>query len=64
MKYIAKKNTWFDEGTEAVPISEFIEAYDDINMTKRNDFALFRGTRNGNPDEETCPLDEFEIINE
>lgn len=63
IKYIAKPNTWFDEGTEAIPVSDFCVAFDDLEMTKRNDFAIFLGYRFGQPDEEICTLDEFEIIN-
>ena len=61
MKYIAKADTWYDEGTEAFPLTEFFEAYDDTAMTIRNDWALFEGIKDGKPDEETCCRDEFFI---
>ncbi len=62
MKYIAKADTWFDEGTEAIPIIDFVDAYDDWEMTKLNPFSLFRGIRNGEVDEEICTIDEFEAM--
>ena len=64
IRYIAKPDTWFDAGTEAIPVTEFVEAYDDPQMTIRNDCAVFRGVRNGQSDEETCSLTEFEIRND
>jgi len=54
VKYIAKPNTWFDVGTEAIPVTDFVEAL--------NPFAVFRGMKDGELDEETCPVDEFENI--
>lgn len=62
VKYIAKPNTWFDEGTEAIPVTDFFEAYADKELTIRNDFAIFLGTKDGHPDEEECPISEFDII--
>ena len=58
MKYISKKNEWFDEGTEAIPVTEIW----DVNETEKA--AIFSGIRNGKPDEEMCGLDEFNIIEE
>ena len=50
-KYIAKKDTWFDAGTEAELIGEVW-----------NECALFSGIHNGEKDEELCQLEEFNII--
>ena len=50
-KYIAKSDTWFDEGTEAKLLGELI-----------NEVGLFRGIHNGEEDEELCPLEEFNVI--
>lgn len=60
--FIAKQNTWFDVGTEAELLCGPYEAYDDCQMTKRNDWGLFRGIKDGHLDEEECTLDEFEVI--
>jgi len=53
MNYIAKPDTWFDEGT---PCTLLIDIF---NI----DAGLFKGLRNGEEDEEICPYDEFEILN-
>lgn len=52
MRYIAKDGGWFDTGTEAILI-------DDYGFGS----GLFRGTKNGQPDEEVCAMDEFEVEN-
>lgn len=51
-KYIAKPNTWFDEGTEAKLLADC------------GFFGIFEGIREGKPDEETCLYEEFEVIEE
>lgn len=53
MKFIAKPNTWFDEGTE-------VELLFDIH----ENYGLFCGLRNGHLDEESCMYDEFEVISD
>jgi hypothetical protein len=58
IKYIAKPDTWYDEGTEAVPVTSI------WNVNENDQAAVFLGTKDGNPDEEMCCLDEFEIIEE
>ena len=60
MKYIAKPNTWFDEGTEV----EIMEGPWDSTDIDGNyiGFGLFVGFRNGSLDEESCGLDEFDIV--
>ncbi len=63
-KYITKSDRWFDVGTEAVPITEFWEEFKDWEMTQSVMAAIFRGIRNGEPDEESCLADEFEVIDE
>lgn len=63
-RYFAKPDTWYDEGTEAFPLTEFFEAYDDHALTIRNDWALFEGIKDGKPDEETCTMAEFNIVEE
>ena len=58
MRYIAKKDTWFDEGTE-------VKLIFDYRKVKRHpdddDWGLFSGIRDGRPDEEVCSLDEFDV---
>ena len=51
-KYIAKPDTWFDKGTEVKHIAVF----------DQEDWGLFQGYRNGSLDEETCLLEEFEVV--
>lgn len=51
IKYIAKKDTWFDEGTEAELICE-CGPYQ----------AVFKGFKDGKLDEELCSFEEFDII--
>lgn len=67
MKYIAKKDTWFDEGTECELL---------IDGRPFANLGIFKGIRTseGTPelhpvgekylDEEDCSFDEFEIIND
>jgi len=43
---------WFDKGTEA----ELVDDY-----RPKMGAGLFRGIRNGKPDEEVCTFDEFEV---
>ena len=50
-RYISKGN-WFDKGTEAELIADCVV------------HGLFRGIKDGKEDEELCPFEEFEIINE
>ena len=56
IKYIAKPNTWFETGTECMLI--------DGSEDKDGHFGLFIGIKDGRVDEETCPMDEFEIKDE
>ena len=52
-KFIAKPNTWFDEGTEATLLFQY---HPDCEA------GLFLGIRNGKEDEEGCGFEEFNII--
>lgn len=53
-KFIAKKDTWYDEGTEAKLL--FV-------MTNVQPYGgLFSGIKDGRLDEEGCSFDEFEIL--
>lgn len=62
-RYIAKSNIWFDEGTEALPVTELWDcgALDDTGEYANTQAGIFLGIRNGQPDEEGCILFEFEI---
>lgn len=59
--YVAKKDTWYDEGT----IVECIEIYDD---DPTNGFGLFRGLKSDKKpgvvygETEICALSEFVIL--
>lgn len=53
MKYIAKPDTWYDEGTEAQLIDDY---------RPQIDSGLFCGYKNGKLDEEICSFDEFEVV--
>ena len=50
MAYIAKPDTWFDVGTDAILIDDY---------RPQIDSGLFRGIKDGHPDEEVCGFDEF-----
>ncbi len=52
--YFAKKDSWFDEGSEAKLIA----------IIYKTTSGLFRGIKNGEEDEEICTFDEFDIIEE
>lgn len=58
MKYISKGD-WFDKGTE-------VKLIDDYRTDPKHpaDFGLFEGMREGRLDQETCPFDEFDEIEE
>ena len=61
-RYTAKSGTWFDEGTEALPVTGFWncdELEDGEYVTTQ--CAIFLGIRNGKPDEEGCTVLEFEV---
>ena len=73
-KYKAKPDTWFDEGTEAVPVTDFWECYikpgefdcsyigQPLNPEYiKTEAACFCGMKDGKSDEEICCVDEFEI---
>lgn len=55
MKYIAKIDTWYDQGTE-------VELLDDFRPLV--DSGIFCGYRKGKLDEEICSFGEFEIVEE
>lgn len=57
MKFIAKKDTWFDEGTSAKLLT-------DCSGGTFKGHGVFEGFRNGKKDEELCDFDEFEIVEE
>jgi hypothetical protein len=64
-KYIAKPNTWFDEGTEVELLVNFRKCFrkgKDYNDLIPTEWGLFRGMCNGELDEETCDFLEFDII--
>jgi len=62
VKYITKPNEWFDEGTEAVPVTGFWDCYNENGELVGA--AVFRGIRKGEVDEEVCCEDEFEMVEE
>jgi len=55
-RFFAKKDTWFDEGTEAFIYEDTTVRFGDGDST-----ALFSGIKDGHPDEEVCSLNEFDI---
>ena len=52
IKYIAKRNTYFDPGTEAFLVEEF----------SKGTAARFRGIRYGEMKIELCQFSEFEQV--
>ncbi len=57
-----RPDTWFDEGTYARPVTEFWECFKDRELTQPTMAAIFRGIKDGKPDEESCPIEEFDIL--
>jgi len=63
MKRFISKGEWFDEGTEAKLIVQYLFK-DGPNKNSTEDCGIFEGIRNGKLDEEGCGFDEFDIIEE
>jgi hypothetical protein len=69
VKFISKPNEWFDAGTEVFDgtINDYknplkrITVEDYENNWVSWGYILGHGLRNGDWDEEVCPLDEFDI---
>jgi hypothetical protein len=64
-KYIAKPDTWFDEGTEVKLLNNFGECLrkgKDYSDMIKTEWGLFEGLVDGESDEETCDFLEFDII--
>lgn len=61
MRYKAKPDTWFDEGTTVKLVDDYRDGRRD---TPFGEAGLFRGYKDGKLDEEICPFDEFEIVDE
>jgi hypothetical protein len=69
VKFIAKKDTWFDIDTEVfdsticdwgrITKRMSIDDYNNIWLKAGN--ILGRGLKNGFWDEELCPIEEFEV---
>ena len=58
-RYFAKKDTWFDEGTEAVLIDDYQKNHHPVWRA-----GLFKGFVDGELDEEVCNFEEFDIVEE
>lgn len=58
IKFIARKDTWYDEGTEAFLDCEIGD------ITSEDTSAYFRGTHEGFDDGEHCCMFEFDWIDE
>lgn len=56
-RYFAKKDTWYDEGTEAFLLCLYTEG----TLNDPGHGGLFSGTKNGKLDEEGCGFDEFTV---
>jgi hypothetical protein len=70
VKFISKKNEWFDEGTEVFdgsineynkPIKRILYS-EYVRQWEKSGIILGFGLRNGRWDMEVCPLEEFEIL--
>lgn len=67
MKKFISNGEWFDKGTEAKLLFQYIWEYGtspDGRFEGPDAVGLFEGIRNGRPDEEGCGFDEFDIIEE
>jgi hypothetical protein len=66
IKYISK-GEWFDKGTEAKLLCQYIFKYGtspDGKWEGPESAGIFEGIRSGEPDEEGCGFDEFNIVEE
>ena len=63
-KYIAKPNTWFDEGTEITIIDDYNQELWNAEFNCWSAHVLASGLKNGKYDEEMCCMYEFEVIDE
>ncbi len=61
MKKYISKGEWFDKGTEAKLICQYLFKEGDKKNSDCN-VGIFEGIRNGKVDEEGCDFDEFDII--
>lgn len=59
VKFIARPDTWFDEGTVAIVISN-----EDFDLHLQEGSCIFKGIKNGSRDEEHCLLTEFDWMYE
>lgn len=53
-RYFALPNTWFEEGTEVELVADCYP----------HEFGIFCGWHDNGIDEESCPFDEFLIVDE
>lgn len=61
LKYISRKDEWFDEGTEAKLIDDYRDN-DAMFYNRDLNSGLFEGLKDGKLDQEVCCFDEFDII--
>jgi hypothetical protein len=61
IKYISRKDEWFDEGTEVKLIDDYRDN-DAMFYNRGLNSGLFEGLKDGKLDQEVCCFDEFDII--
>lgn len=59
IKYIAKPDEWFDEGTEVKLIDDYRSSSAMYFGGASMNAGLFEGLRDGKVDQEVCSFDEF-----
>lgn len=64
LRFISKKDEWFDENTEAQLICLTGTGRCGTPSGPRSVSGLFKGHKNGGIDEEVCCFTEFEIVDE
>lgn len=62
IKYVAKPDEWFDEGTEVKLIDDYRADSSMYFGGPSMNAGLFEGLKDGKVDQEVCSFDEFDII--
>lgn len=63
MKFLAKPDTWYDEGTEVKILQEHCTVFDASRKILTLQ-VLCSGLKDGEIDEELCVMDEFYIVSD
>ncbi len=62
MRFIAKPDTWFDEGSEVKLVDDYRNPSGVTRFNPLDESGLFEGFRLGRIDQEICLFEEFDIL--